>query len=329
MRTTLLSILLVVVGFSSHAQLRLLPMIGFENSMVCLKYNDQKVNSALDNVISPQMLLRLDYAFKKGHGPFISVNTNRSAINYRFSDPATGMNQFNTSNADYRLSIAGGYSFTTKPIFFNKPSSSTTKTLEDKEVQQKEIVVIKKSCGSSKEIKTIYFNRSHCGSKYKKPSEKVIEEVRVSKIPQKKNDGWFMQVQPSAGLAFVPGVSNAIEREMQNGTNHYKYSAGDYNTALVIGANFIFGKSRDQKFVVNLNYFTGLGNLGTQSLVIEEGGKTTVTDLRSSVSGWSMSLGLPIQLSKRKARQMKAVEEKNIYKMHYERSYKSGCSKKS
>ncbi len=330
MRTALLSILLVVVGFESHAQLRLLPMIGFENSMVCLKYNDQKVNSALDDVISPQMSLRLDYAFKKVHGPFIGVSTNRSAIDYKFSDPASGMNQFNTSNADYRLSIAGGYSFTTRPIFFKKPSSHATKSTMRKEVQQKEIVMIKKSCGSSKEIKTSYSNRGHCGSKYKKPSEEVIEEVRVSRIPQKKNEGWFMQVQPSAGLAFVPGVSNGIETEMQNGAKNYKYSAGDYNTALVTGANFIFGKNRDQKFVVNLNYFTGLGNLETQTLVTEEGGKTTTTNMRSAVSGWSLGIGLPIQLSKKnKVQQIKEIEKEVIYKKQYERSYKPGCSRKS
>ena len=329
MRTALLSILLVVFGFESHAQLRLLPMIGFENSMVCLKYNDQKVKSGLDDVTSPQMSLRLDYAFKKGHGPFIGVNTSRSAIDYIFNDPATGMNQFNTSNADYRIGITGGYSFTTKPIFFNKSSSGTSKAMIKKDVQQKEVVVIKKSCGTSREIKTSYSSRSHCGSKYKKPSEKINEEVRVSKIPQKKNEGWFMQVQPSAGLAYVPGVSNAIETEMQNGGKTYKYKAGDFNTALVTGANFIFGKNLDQKFVVNLNYFTGLGNLGTQSLEIEEAGKTTTTNLRSTVSGWSMGIGLPIQLGKRKAREIKVIEEKTIYKKQYDRSYKTGCSRKS
>ncbi len=329
MRTALLSILLVVFGFESHAQLRLLPMIGFENSMVCLKYNDQKVNGALDDVISPQMSLRLDYAFKKGHGPFIGVSTNRSVIDYTFSDPATGMNQYYTSNADYRISITGGYGFTTKPIFFNKSSSNSSKAMANKEVLQKEIVMNKKSCGSSKEIKTTYSNRSHCGSKYKKPSETVIKEVRVSKIPQKVNEGWFMQVQPSAGLAFVPGVSNAIETEIQNGAKNYKYAAGDFRTALVTGANFIFGKNQDQKFVVNLNYFTGLGNSGTQTLVTEEGGKTTTTNMRSAVAGWSLGVGLPIQLSKRKVQQIKEVEKKVIYKKQYERSYKPGCSRKS
>ena len=329
MRTALLSILLVVFGFESHAQLRLLPMIGFENSMVCLKYNDQKVKSGLDDVISPQMSLRLDYAFKKGHGPFIGINTSRSALDYTFNDPATGMKQFNTDNADYRISITGGYSFTTKPIFFNKSSSGTSKTLMKKEVQQKEVVVIKKSCGSLKEVKTSYSSRSHCGSKYKKPAEKPMEEVRVSKISQKQNNGWYMQVQPSAGLAYVPGASNAIETEMQNGSKSYQYTAGDFNTALVTGANFIFGKNRDQKFVVNLNYFTGLGNSGTQTLVTEEGGKTTTTSLRSAVSGWSMGIGLPIQLSKRKVQKIIEVEKEVIYKKQYERSYKPGCSRES
>lgn len=329
MRTALLSILLVVFGFKSHAQLRLLPMIGLENSMVCLKYNDQRVKSAFDGVLSPQISMRMDYTFKKGHGPFIGVNTNRSAMNYSFNNPATGMTQYNTSNADYRVAISGGYSFTTKPFYFNIQPAHSAKTFSKKEMQEKEIVVIKKSCGSYKEIKTGSSSRSHCGSKYKKPSENLIKEERSVYTPPKKNADWFMQVQPSAGFAFVPGVHNAIESGMQNGTAKYTYRAGDYNTALFAGANIIFGKNRDQKFIVNLNHFTGLGNLGTQSLVVEDGGKTSTTNLRSAVSGWSVGIGLPVQLSKRKAREIKVIEEKTIYKKNCERSFKPGCSRKS
>src|SRR5690606_36606767 len=123
--------------------------------------------------------------------------------------------------------------------------------------------------------------------------------------------------------------SNAIETEMQNGGKTYKYTAGDYNTALVTGANVIFGKNRDQKFVVNLNYFTGLGNSGTQTLVMEEAGKTTTTNLRSAVSGWSLGIGLRIQLNKTKVQKIREVEKEVIYKKQYERSYKTSCSWKS
>jgi len=130
-------------------------------------------------------------------------------------------------------------------------------------------------------------------------------------------------------LAFVPGVSNGIEKTSINGMDNYKYTSGDYNTALITGANFIFGKNRDQKFLVNLNYFKGLGNLDSESITIEESGKTTTTNLRSSVSGWSLGVGVPIQLSKRKMQKLKITEQKLMYKKQCERSYKPGCSKRS
>lgn len=333
MRTAILNIMLVVFGFVSHAQLSLQPMIGFQNSQTCIKVNDQKGFSPLHHVYSPQMSLRMDYLFKKGHGPFVGIHTSNTGVNFSFNDPANGINNYYASKADYRVAVAGGYSFITKPIFFNKSKANTTKA-KDKETVVQKHVMVKKSCGSySREIKS-YSSRGHCGSKNKtsgqmitKPAEKINRDVMQA--DKKKNSGWFMQVQPSAGIAFVPGISNGIEKTTVNGTDEYKYTAGDYNTALITGARFIFGKNNNQKFLVNLNYFKGLGNLSTESLIIEEGGKTTATHLRSSVSGWSLGVGVPIQLTKRKVQKAKITEQKMMYKKQCERYYRPGCSKKS
>ena len=127
MRTALLSFTLVVFGLVSHSQLSLQPMIGLQNSQTCLKYNDQKGFAPMDHVTSPQVSLRMDYLFKKGHGPFVGINSTNSGVDFNFNDPATGINNYNASKADYRVAIAGGYSFITKPIYFNKSKANVVK----------------------------------------------------------------------------------------------------------------------------------------------------------------------------------------------------------
>lgn len=334
MRTALLSILLVMIGYGAGAQLSLQPRIGFENAFPKISYNNLQPFSATDQFTSPQAALRLDYKFKKWHGPFLGVSTSRTGVDYNLSDGNGGLQIYNMTKANYRVSISGGYEITTKPIYFKKPASKPSAKMVMKNADVNRVVIIKKSCGSkTNKARENYSYRSNCSKTGKTPAGKnneiMIKEVIVRRVPEKMKAGWFIQLQPSAGLAYVPFANNGVDVKTRNGVNNVTYKAGNYNTAFITGGNIMFGKERAQKFLVSVNYFKGIGAFGDRTITTPENGKTNSTHFSSDVSGWSMSVGIPINLLHKKSPPKKVVEEKIFYKKECERTYKTNCQRRS
>lgn len=109
-----------------------------------------------------------------------------------------------------------------------------------------------------------------------------------------------MKIQPSLGMAYIPGTGSDLVATNNNGSAGYQYRAGNWNTALLAGTAFEFGKNNTRQFTVSVNYFKGLGNLGTETLTTQNSGKTVITNFESAASGWNLRVGIPFSLTQRK-----------------------------
>ena len=105
-----------------------------------------------------------------------------------------------------------------------------------------------------------------------------------------------MKILPSIGFAYSPNQSSGIE----NNQGVYDYKGGAWNTALVAGTGFEFGNNKRAKFIITINYLKGLGNMNTEMINSVSNGKTLPTSFSSKASGWSIGLGVPFNLSKKK-----------------------------
>ena len=279
MKYLYLSSLCIILGCVVKAQLSIVPQFGMESSKTNISYNKSSDFSPLGAQFSPHASVRLDYKFKKGHGPFVGLATSRSGVNYTFADPETGMTNYTASRDNTQLRMEGGYQMTTKPIYFNKSGAKNkSSNMTNKSSSTKS------SCGS-------YYLRAHCGGK----------TYTNSAASAAKNTGTWMSIQPSVGMAFVPTASNAeIATNTESGVTNYEYTAGDWKTAAIAGVNFIFGKNDQQKFLVSVNYLKGIGNLQTETLKTTNGVKPTTTEISSKVSNWNVRVGIPFNLTKTK-----------------------------
>src|SRR5687767_14489346 len=188
MRTAMITGLVAVFGYAASAQFSLLPQVGFENSRTNISYNNLNDFSPLGVKFSPQASLRMDYKFKKGHGPFLGVSSSRSLVSFSFSDPDNGMNIFNATTGDMQLRLEGGYQYSSKPIYFNKNksqrSSVSSKSSYYKTSGQK------KSCG------TEYTSRSSssCGkTKIESYSSRCGSSNKIKQTMAKKEKGSWMR----------------------------------------------------------------------------------------------------------------------------------------
>ena len=279
--------LLLLCGATANAQLSLLPQIGLDNSRTSIDLNNTRFNP-LGNEISPRASLRLDYKFKKGHGPFVGVATSPAVVQFSFADPNAALTQFKAAASNLQLRFEGGYGYTSKPIQLGKNSrSNLSKAPAQRAVKvpaQKSgarTTVQKKECGS-------YTYRSQCGNK---TVTKIITQKYVAP-----RENWNLRMQPSVGAAFIPSIQDDLE--VKDGA--YRYNAGNWNTALVSGLGFEFGKGLQRKFTVSVYYLKGLGNLDTRTLTTESEGKAHVTRFQSNTSAWSAGLGIPFTLGKKK-----------------------------
>ena len=278
MKYLYLSSLCIILGCVVKAQLSIVPQVGMESSKTNVSYNKSSDFSPLGAQFSPHASVRLDYKFKKGHGPFLGLATSRSGVNYTFSDPETGMTNYTASRDNTQVRMEGGYQMSTKPIYFNKSgaknkSSNTTSQSSSP----------KSSCGS-------YYVRAHCGGK----------TYTNSTASAAQNKGTWMSIQPSVGMAFVPTASAEIATNTENGMTNYEYTAGNWTTAAIAGVGFIFGKNDQQKLLVSVNYLKGIGNLETETLKTTNGVKPTTTEISSNVSNWNVRVGIPFSLTKTK-----------------------------
>jgi len=308
MRNAMLTALVVVaVGSAANAQFSLLPQVGFENSKTNITYNDLNSFSPAGVKFSPLASLKLDYKFKQGHGIFLGISSTRSSVNFSFSDPETGRTAYNASAGEMQLRFESGYQFNSRPIFFNKSSrSSSNKTVAK--------TTAKKSCGSQA-------MKIQCGKTKTETLSSRCGSSNKTKQVMAKNKGSWMRIQPSVGLAYIPASKTEIESKMVGGQPVYTYKAGNWNTGLIAGAGFEFGRSNNRLFTISINYYKGIGNLKQQTLTTITPAKTTITQLDSEASGWSMKVGIPFSLTKSstKKKEVKKTEKKSCgqYRIMY------------
>ena len=133
MRCPVLIAVFAGITLTANSQLTVLPQAGFENSNTKISYNNLPYFSPLAQV-QPKFGLRADYKFKNGFGPFIGIATSRSLVSYDFIDPEKGMTEYNASMGKMLAQLQAGLQYTSKPIFFKKPTSSN-KTSKAKTVE--------------------------------------------------------------------------------------------------------------------------------------------------------------------------------------------------
>jgi hypothetical protein len=312
MRTAALtSFLLVAFGSAAIAQkLTLLPHVGFENSRTTISYNNLNSFAPLGGEFSPQVGLRLDYRFKQGFGPWLAISSSRSVVSYSFSDPEKGMNLFTAVSGDMQLRLEGGYQYSTKPIYFtsSKQSAARSRTYKQKSTGKD---------GSS------YFSRSNCMKNYSATSNRCAGKSSTAKKAAVKTKGTWVKLQPSAGVGFIPSVKPDVITKTSGSQTTYEYRAGNWNTALITGMGFEFGRKNQRLFSISINYFNGIGNLSRQTITSTSGSKTTVTHLQSDASGWNVKLGIPFSIGLKKPVKKTTTEYKyrkpgcGQYKLEY------------
>jgi hypothetical protein len=285
MRTAALTLLsFVAFGYAAKAQkFTLLPQVGFENSKTKVNYNNSPGFSPAGIVFSPQVGLQLTYKTKPGHGVFLGASTSRTTVPFSFSNPETGYADYKTVTGNMQVRLEGGYQFSSKPFYFKKQSNKVTKTTSSPTAQ-------KKTCGS-------YSYRNSCMKK--KTEANRSADASTLKQPGI-NKGSWIKFQPSVGMGYIPFTKTDVITKMQNGQATYEYRAGNWNTALVAGMGFEFGRNNTRLFTLSVNYLKGIGNLDRQTVSTVVGTKTLTTQLQSEVSGWNMRIGVPLTLGAKK-----------------------------
>ena len=300
MRSMTLAGLLFIACAVNAQQLSLTPQIGFENSKTSINYNNVGSFAPLGGEFSPQVSLRLDYKFKQGFGPYIGISTSRSVVAFSFSDIENGMNLYSATKANMQMRLEAGYQFTTNPIFFNKAKAASTSKTKSQN---------KNSCGS-------YSSRSNCSKDNASRSNHC--QSKSSSVKKVAPKGGWMRLQPSVGIGYIPSPKTDIISKTQGGETVYEYRAGNWNTALVTGMGFEFGRNKQRLINVSVNYFTGIGNMSKQNVISTSGNKTSAASLESKASGWNMRVGIPFTLSDKNAPKHKSSSK----------AKRSGCGEK-
>ena len=297
MRTAALTLVsFVAFVYAAGAQkFSLLPQVGFENSKTIIRYNNLSSFSPEGVIFSPQVGLQFTYRSKPGHGFFLGAASSRSIVPFSFTDPETGMNNYKTTSGDMQLRLEGGYQFSSKPFYFKKSGNKPVKPALSK-------IAEKKNCGAVS-------YRSHC-MKNKTVSGRSATTDKVKQAQQTSNKGSWIRLQPSVGMGFIPAVKTDVVTKIQGGQTSYEYRAGNWNTALMTGMGFEFGRNNTRLITVSVNYFKGIGNLNTQTISTVTGTKTLKTQLQSDVSGWNMRIGVPFTLGAKKPAIQQQTEKK-------------------
>ena len=282
MRSVALMGILFIASAVNAQRLSLTPQVGFENSKTSVTYNNLPSFAPLGGEFNPQVSLRLDYKFKQGFGPYLGVSSSRSVVLYSFSDIDNGMNVYNATKANMQLRMEAGYQFTTNQLFFNKTNSSSSKARSQN----------KSSCGS-------YSYRSNCSGNYSSLSSRCQSKNSSARKVENKNKGGWVRLQPSVGIGFIPSPKTDVISKTQGGLTTYEYRAGNWNTALTTGMGFEFGRNKQRLLNVSVTYYSGIGNMGKQTISTISGSKTSVANLESNSSGWGLRIGIPFTLAEK------------------------------
>ncbi len=298
MRTALTLLSFAVLVNAAQAQkFSFIPQVGFENSKTIIRYNDLPGFSPAGVVFSPQAVMHFTYKSKPGHGAFLGVASSRTTVPFQFTDPETGMNNYKTISGDMQWRVEGGYQFSSKPVYFKKPGNKTKKPAENKIAQ-------KKPCGSNSYRS--YYSKNKIAEARPGANDKIKQGMTRS------NKGSWVRWQPSVGLGYIPSVKTDVMQRMQGGQTHYEYRAGNWNTALIAGMGFEFGKNENRLFNVSFNYLKGLGNLDKQYISKTTGTKTLTAQINSEVSGWNMRIGVPFSTRAKKPPVREVQKEQKV-----------------
>ena len=109
-----------------------------------------------------------------------------------------------------------------------------------------------------------------------------------------------MRIQPSAGIGYVPSGKTDMATYFPSSAPGYTYNAGNISTEFIGGMGFEFARNNRKFLTLSVNYFQGLTNNET-SITTQVLGKEETTYLSSKVSGWNLSLGVPISFDKKPA----------------------------
>jgi hypothetical protein len=300
MRTAALTLIsFVAFGFAAGAQkFSLLPQVGFENSKTKIRYNDLPSFSPAGINFSPQVGLLFTYTSKPGHGLFLGAASSRSIVPFSFTDPENGMNSFKTTTGCMQLRFESGYQFSSKRISLKKTNSNTARSEENK-------VSEKKKCAA-------FSFKGHC-TKNKTSASRSANTEKI-KQAQPTIKGSWVRLQPSVGMGLIPAVKTNVISKTQNGQTTYEYRAGNWNTGLITGMGFEFGKNNSRLFTLSVNYFKGIGNLDKETIFTVNGSKTLTTQLQSEVSGWNMRIGIPFTLGAKKTSIKQQTEKTQQHK---------------
>src|SRR5215467_1512706 len=126
MRCPVLIAVFAGMTLTANSQFTILPQAGFENSNTKISYNNLPYFSPLTQV-QPKFALRADYKFKNGFGPFAGISTSRPLVSYSFTDPEKGMTEYSAAMGKIQAQLQAGLQYSSKPIFFKKPTSKTSK----------------------------------------------------------------------------------------------------------------------------------------------------------------------------------------------------------
>ena len=286
-----ISLLFAVIFNVTNAQkLTLLPQVGFENTNTSLNFNNLTSISPMNMNFTPQASLRLYYQSKRGFGPYVGISTTRPGVNFRFTDPGNAMNSFSAVTGSMQVALESGLQYSTKPI-----------TLGKAKTEKAAAPAMSKPLAKGGCVKSNLVNR--CAGK------------TAEKTSQSKNQRTWLSIQPFLGFAYVPTAKTGLTSKVQGGQTNYEYRAGYHNAALAAGTSFEFGKNSQRVMTATVSYFNGIGNLNEESISVTSGGKTTVTNIKSDISGWNLKLGIPVTLFQKKP-------EKKQKSM---REYKSEC----
>lgn len=299
MRPAILICFFAVSGYAANAQFSLLPQLGLERSKTAIAFNKQAFAAPLGCRWSPQAAVRLEYTFKKSHGPFVEVATSRSIVKYDFSDAQTAASDYTATRGKMQLRLEGGYQVATKPIYFKKaPTRAATSQFQKSSP------------------------RSGCHS-YTMQSGGCSRMHKATTAQKPRDTRTWMRLQPAVGVAYIPGTPTNTIYEAAPAV--YQYNAGNWTTAFSSGMGFEFGKGTQPKFQISLNYLKGLSNLGTQSITTLIDNKPVTTNLKSSTASWNIRMGIPIRFEKKQPVVKQQTSEKTYnaerrcgqYKMQY------------
>ncbi len=308
MRHAILVLVFAAFAFAANSQLTIRPQAGLENSNTKISYNNLPYFSPVSQ-LKPQLSLRADYKFKNGFGPFAGLSTSRSLVNYNFNNPETGMTAYQAALGKMQLQLQAGLQYSTKPIFFNKKSSTnkSSKTRLSEATTANTCSHYSSSCSHYS---------SNCCTKKSNTTEKTKSQ----------NKGWSFRIQPSAGFAYIPSDKPDLVTKTSGTQTDYTYNAGNNKTALLTGVGFEFAKNKTKFFTLSVNYFKGLGNNET-TFTSESGTKTTTTILNSKLSGWNALIGIPISFTKKSNTQHKTQQRTKYDCQQYRTEYRYRCRK--